>query len=320
MVELEEQRLEGEQAEEIFRSLNPEFYERYSKVDNSKEFWEYMAKPLRLSVRVNTLKGNLDRVVELLEKYGRLERVPWCEEGFFVHEENGLDGSCMEHQLGLIFFQEASSMIPPVVLNAEKGKAILDVAAAPGAKTTQIAQYVENEATIVANDVKYSRINILISNLQRCCAMAHVTMCDGRKFGRFGERFDYVLLDAPCSNVGMARKNYKYAKIWSLREVMALSRLQKQLILSAYDSLKKGGILVYSTCTLDPLEDEEVVDHLLANRDAEVEEIDVPVKGVEPITEFEGREYSEEVRKCLRVHPQCNDTEGFFVARIRKPA
>ncbi len=313
----------SELPEEVFRNLNPDFFERYSKVDGSREFWEYMAKPLRLSVRINTLKGKLEKVLELLERYGRLEKVPWCEEGFFVCTDsscpNGLDGSCLEHQLGLIFFQEASSMIPPVVLGVEKGKAILDMAAAPGAKTTQIAQYVENEALIIANDVKYPRINILISNLQRCCAIAHVTMCDGRKFGRYGEKFDYVLLDAPCSNVGMVRKNYKYAKIWSMKEVLALSRLQKQLILSAYDSLKRGGVLVYSTCTLDPLEDEEVVDHLLANRNAVVEEIDAPVKGVKPFREFEGREYSDEVKKCLRVHPQCNDTEGFFVARIRKP-
>ncbi len=316
MIEADEANQES--PEEIFRNLNPEFFERYSRIDGSREFWRYMAKPLRLSVRVNTLKGELEKIVELLERYGDLERVPWCDEGFFVHS-NGLDGSCIEHQLGLIFFQEASSMIPPVVLGAERGKSILDMAAAPGAKTTQIAQYVENDALIVANDVKYPRINILVSNLQRCCALAHVTMCDGRKFGRMGEKFDYVLLDAPCSNVGMARKNYKYAKIWSMREVLSLSKLQKQLILSAYDCLKKGGVLVYSTCTLDPLENEEVVDHLIANRNAEVEKIDLPVRGVKPLTEFEGRVYSEEVRKCLRVHPQCNDTEGFFVAKIRKP-
>ncbi len=306
------------ESKELFRSLNPEFYERYSAVDGSDEFWDYMSKPLRQSVRANTLKGELEKIVELLEeRYGKLEQVSWCREGFFVSRE--LSGACIEHQLGLIFFQEASSMIPPVVLEAEKGKNILDMAASPGAKTTQIAQYVENDAMIVANDVKYPRINILISNLQRCSAIAHVTMCDGRKFRRYPEKFDYVLLDAPCSNVGMVRKNYKYAKIWKMSEVLALSKLQKQLIVSAYETLKRGGTLVYSTCTLDPLENEEVVDHLLSNTNAELEEIKISARGVKPITEFDGKCYSSEVKKCLRIHPQCNDTEGFFVAKIRKP-
>ncbi len=313
-------RKEFENPRELFKNLNEQFYRRYSEVDDSDEFWEYMAKPLRQSVRINTLKGELKDVLNLLkENYGDVfTPVPWCREGYFVGDEVSISGSSIEHQLGLIFFQEASSMIPSVVLGVKAESSILDVAAAPGAKTTQIAQYVENDALIVANDVKYSRINILISNLQRCSAIAHVTMCDGRRFRKYPEVFDYVLLDAPCSNVGMARKNYRYAKVWSLREVQSLSKLQKQLILAAYETLKRGGALVYSTCTLDPLENEEVVDHLLSNTDAEVEKVRV-AKGVKPVTEFEGREYTDEVKKCLRIHPQCNDTEGFFVAKIVKP-
>ncbi len=302
-----------------FIQINPEFYKRYSSVDGSKEFWEYMSKPMRQSIRINTLKGDFEDIIEtLIESYGNVfEKIPWCKEGFFV---NGVEisGSSLEHQLGLIFIQEASSMIPPVVLEAEKNSKILDIAAAPGAKTTQIAQYVENDALLVANDVKNERVNILISNLQRCGAIAHVTMCDGRMFRRYPESFDYVLLDAPCSNVGMARKNYKYAKIWSIRDVYALSRLQKQLILAAYETLKSGGTMVYSTCTLDPLENEEVVDHLLSNTNAELEKIDIK-SCLRPILKFGEREYSNEIKKCLRIHPQCFDTEGFFVAKIRKP-
>jgi len=177
-----------------------------------------------------------------------------------------------------------------------------------------------NEGCIVANDVKVDRLNILISNLQRCgVTIARVTMKDGRFFKRFKDTFDRVLLDAPCSNVGMIRKNFKYLKMWRLREVESLSRLQKELIMAGYAALKPGGILVYATCTLDPLENEEVVDHLLANTDAKLLDIDLPVNRHEPITEFEGKKYSEDVKKCLRIHPQDNDTEGFFVAKIFKP-
>ena len=210
-------------------------------------------------------------------------------------------------------------MIPAVVMDLEPKMLTLDVAASPGAKTTQIAQYMENEGCIVANDVKFSRINILISNLQRCGVLiAKVTMKDGRFFKRYKDTFDAVLLDAPCSNVGMIRKNYKYLKLWKYKDVIGISKLQKSLILAAYTALKPGGVLVYSTCTLDPLENEEVVDYLISNTDAEIEKINLKIKSHKPILEFNGKEYSSEVRKCLRIHPQDNDTEGFFVAKIVK--
>jgi len=304
---------------EEFKKINPGFVERYEKIDDSDDFYRFMAKPLRASIRVNTLKASVEEVVESLGERFELEQIPWCKEGFFINAEKV--GGTIEHQLGLIFSQEASAMIPAVALEVKPGMLVLDMAAAPGGKTTQIAQYMRNEGCIIANDVKVDRLNILISNLQRCgVTIARVTMKDGRFFRRFKDTFDRVLLDAPCSNVGMIRKNFKYLKMWRLKEVEALSRLQKELILAGYASLKPGGILVYATCTLDPLENEEVIDHLLMNTDAEVVEIDLPVKAHRPITKFEDREYSREVLKCLRIHPQDNDTEGFFIAKIVKPA
>ncbi len=298
--------------------INPEFVKRYEKIDDSKEFWEYMSKPLRTSIRVNTLKASLDEVVGSLGERFELDRIKWCSEGFFIKCERV--GSTIEHQLGLIFIQEASSMIPAIALDVKPGMLVLDMAAAPGGKTTQIAQYMKNEGCIIANDVKADRINILISNLQRCGVLiARVTMKDGRFFSRFRNRFDRVLIDAPCSNVGMIRKNYRYLKRWRLKEVISFSKLQKELLMAGYKALKPGGILVYSTCTLDPLENEEVVDHLLYSTDAVIEDIDIPVKCTKPITRFGDREYLTDVKKCLRIHPQDNDTEGFFIAKIRKP-
>lgn len=300
-----------------FAKMNPKFVERYEKIDDSEEFWEYMAKPLRFSFRVNTLKAKIDEVIESLKDRFEIEPIPWCKEGFFCDKEVG---GTIEHQIGVIFSQEASSMIPAVVLDPKPGMLVLDMCASPGGKTTQIAQYMENEGCIVANDVKYDRINILISNIQRCGVLiAKVTMKDGRFFKRFKDTFDRILIDAPCSNVGMIRKNYRYLKMWSLKEVYSLSRLQKELVLAGYKALKPGGVMVYSTCTLDPLENEEVVDYLISNTDAKLEEIDLPVKRTEPITEFDGKRYDDEVKKCLRIHPQDNDTEGFFIAKVVKP-
>jgi|Deesub1362B_J571_1020462.scaffolds.fasta_scaffold00160_52 NOL1/NOP2/sun family putative RNA methylase len=301
-------------------NINPEFFERYSKIDSSEKFIEFMLKPLRQSFRINRLKAEPKEIIKNLSREFELERIPWCEEGYFVFEKSKRLTKTIEHQLGLIFSQEASSMIPAIALDVKPGMLILDMAASPGAKTTQIASYMQNRGCIVANDVKYPRINILISNLQKCgVTNAVVTMMDGRSFGRYEEKFDRVLLDAPCSNIGMIRKNFKYLKIWNIREVEGLSKLQKQLIRAAYKALKPGGVLIYSTCTLDVKENEEVVEALLSTSDAEIEEINLPVKARPGITKFEGVKFNKEIRRCLRIHPQDNDTEGFFVAKILKP-
>ncbi len=106
---------------------------------------------------------------------------------------------------------------------------------------------------------------------------------------------------------------------WRLKGVIRYMNVQKRLILAAYKALKPGGTLVYSTCTIDPLENEEVVDYILRKTDARLEPIDLPVKTSEPVLEWEGREYPEELRKALRIHPNDNDTEAFFVAKITKP-
>jgi len=300
------------------REMFGELYERYSVLDDSDEFWEYLKKPLRQSIRINTLKAPFESIKERLEEEYILEPIPWVREGFFINKSEFSD--VLEHALGLIFPQEAASMIPPVVLNPKPGELVLDMAAAPGAKTTQIAQYMRNEGCIVANDMKKFRVNILIANLNRFGVLnARVTQKDGAYFGRFRETFDRILLDAPCTSVGMIRKNFKFAKGWSMDRVYMYSKIQKKLIIAAYKALKPGGILVYSTCTVDPFENEEVVDYLLRKTDAKLEKIKLPLKSSQPVLEFDGHEYSKEVKKCLRLHPQDNDTEAFFVAKIRKP-
>ncbi len=300
----------------MLKEINPALFERLSKIDSSEHFFEFLEKPLRKSLRINTLKADLEFVLERLSDIVE-ERIPWCKEGVYVKIDDL--ATIPEHQLGIAFSQSAVSMIPPLLMELEPGMVVLDLCASPGAKTTQIAQYMENEGCLIANDVKLERINMLISNLQKCGVLiARVTMMDGRKFSRFENKFDAVLIDAPCSNLGMIRKNYKYVRSWKLSTSLNLSKLQKELIMAGYRSLKPGGVLVYSTCTFEPIENEEVVDYLLRNTEASVERINLPIKSIGGFKEFEGKEYLEEVGKCLRIHPQMNDTEGFFVAKLRK--
>ncbi|MFO7966685.1 MAG: NOL1/NOP2/sun family putative RNA methylase [Archaeoglobaceae archaeon] len=298
-------------------ALNPQLRARLEQIDPSPKFMEYLKKPLRRSIRVNTLKLGLDEIVEELSKRHKLEQVSWCKEGFFIDEEDV--GNTLEYNLGLIYSQEASSMIPAIALNLEPGMLVLDMAASPGSKTTQIAQYMRNEGCIIANDVRKRRINVMISNFRQFGVLiARVTIRDGRGFKEMENTFDRILVDAPCSNTGMIRKNYKYAKIWTKRDVESLSRLQKSMLTAAYSALKPGGKLVYSTCSFDPVENEEVVDHLLSNTDAKLEGIDLEVESHRPILKFDGKEFDPMVEKCLRIHPQDNDTEGFFVAKVVK--
>ncbi len=304
-------------AKEYIRKINPKFVEHYEEIDGTNEFYEYLNKPIRISIRINTLKVDLESFKNRLSKKYNLEEIPWCKEGFYIDKEVG---NTIEHSLGYFFIQEAASMIPPVVLEPKPGDRVLDIAAAPGAKATQIAMYMKNKGYLLANDVRRDRAYILISNLQRMgVTNAKVTIMDGRKFSKYENRFDKVLLDAPCSNVGMIRKNYKHLKEWNYRMVKYYSKLQKELILAAYKTLKPGGILVYSTCTMEPEENEEVVDFLLKEYDAELLEIKLPIKRRKPILKYKDRKYDKSIEKCLRIHPQDNDTEAFFVAKILKP-
>ena len=131
-------------------------------------------------------------------------------------------------------------------------------------------------------------------------------------------KFDRILLDAPCSGTGAIRKSLKTIDMWNPNAINRLSSYQKGLLINAFDNLNEDGTLVYSTCSVEPEENEGVIDFLLKKRDCRLEEIKLDIKRSTAILEFEDERYSEEIKKCLRIWPQDNDTEGFFVARIRK--
>ncbi|RJQ17028.1 RsmB/NOP family class I SAM-dependent RNA methyltransferase [Candidatus Woesearchaeota archaeon] len=284
------------------------------------EFMEYSLSYIRKAIRVNTLKVSVEELKKRLEKNWKLTPIPWCKEGFWIEyrNEKRFDiGNLLEHHLGYIYIQEAASMIPPVVLQPEKNETILDMCSAPGSKATQISALMENTGLLVCNDVKGDRLKALGINLQKAgCTNTVITLMPGE---RINMEFDRILVDAPCSGMGTIRKSLKTLKMWNMNLVERLTRTQKYLIDSAFRNLKKDGVLVYSTCTLEPLENEGIVSFLLEKYDnAKLEEIKLPIKRQIPISSFKEKQFHPDVKKCLRIHPNDNDTEGFFVARIRK--
>ncbi len=287
------------------------FLDRYKGLTDIEKFIEYSERPLRKSVRVNTIKTS---VREMKSRFD-LTPVPWCDVGFFV--EGKAIGNTHEHFLGYIYLQEAVSMIPPVVLNPSKDDLVLDMCASPGSKSTQIAAMMDNRGILVANDNTISRLKPLSMNLQRCgVSNAVMTLMEGRWFKT---DFDKILVDAPCSGIGTIRKSPKTVSWWNPNFIKQMAGIQKQLLDTAFNILRPGGVLVYSTCTLEPEEDEGVVDSLIKNHDdAKLQKISLDIKSSPCILEFDGKVYDPEVKKCLRLWPQDNDTEGFFVAKIKK--
>ena len=297
------------------------FIERYSQLTDWDSFKEISLSFLRRSIRVNTLKCDVKTVKNRLESIGwELKQIPWCKEGFWVeHKEGRRDiGNNFEHALGYFYVQEAVSMIPPIALQPKPGEIVLDMCASPGSKSSQIAAMMENKGILIANDYKGMRLAPLGMNLQRVGATNVITtLMEGRFFKDM--EFDKILVDAPCSGTGTVRKSLKTLRMWNPNMIKRLSGIQKQLIQTAFDNLKKGGVMVYSTCSLEPEEDEEVVSTLLENNeDADLMDIEIDIKRGKPITEFEGKTYDPRVKKCLRLWPQDNDTEGFFVTKIKK--
>ncbi len=304
--------------------FKPEFIERYSKLTDWNEFKKISLSFLRKSIRINTLKIPIkDCLAKLKQKNWKLTQIPWYEAGFWIeHNERRDVGNLFEHHMGYIYVQEAASMIPPIVLAPQKHEIVLDLAAAPGSKTTQLAQLMQNTGIIVANDYKAARLAALDVNVQRVSATNVITtLMFGQQLKNI--QFDKILLDAPCSGTGTIAKSLKTIQMWNPLMVKRLAKQQLQLLENAWKLLKPSGTLVYSTCTLEPEENEGVINSFLKNHNNaitdEIKKDELPgLKKSKAITKFDAQEYNKQIKNCLRIWPQDNYTEGFFVARIKK--
>ncbi|NVJ58031.1 MAG: NOL1/NOP2/sun family putative RNA methylase, partial [Vibrionaceae bacterium] len=198
---------------------------------NMEDFVAACQRPLRKSIRVNTLKISVEQFVQRAQEKGwQLSPVPWCAEGFWIEADETIVplGNTAEHMSGLFYIQEASSMMPVSALfNTEEDQfdSVLDMAAAPGSKTTQIAAKMENHGVLVANEFSASRVKVLHANIERCGVRnASLSNYDGRVFGGWlPEQFEAVLIDAPCSGEGTVRKDADAMKNWSKESVISIS-------------------------------------------------------------------------------------------------
>ncbi len=301
--------------EEYFRSV---FKERFESIKS--EFYTYSKR----CFRVNTLKADVDSVVLSLKSKGwDISPIPWIESGFFVNANphGHALGNTLEHSLGYIYIQDASSMVPPLVLDPKPKEIVLDAAASPGSKTTQMAAMMNNTGIIIANDADGKRISSLSINVQRIGAKNVLITQNNAMTVNFRTKFDKILLDAPCSGSGTVSLGMESPSVmWNKNSVLHLSHMQSALLRNLWHQVKESGVLVYSTCSIDPLEDEVVVDNFLSEfDDIIVEEINVPnLKSSAPVQEYFGKTLNPEVKKCLRIMPDDNHTEGFFIAKFRK--
>ncbi len=318
-------------------SLKPLFVERMKLILNDendfKNYLKSLEKPPAKSIRCNTLKISPSELKKRLLEKGWKIRQPFKKHPEIMIIESELQpgelGRSMEHLLGYYYIQEIASMLPVISLGIKSGDVVLDLCSAPGSKTTQIAANMKNKGTIIANDVSVSRIKILASNLERCgVANAIITRKDGVALCKnikkqFPELlFDKILVDAPCSGEGTLRSSQKTKFMWNIKTVKSLSKLQKMMFAAAFELLKPEGIIVYSTCTHAPEENEEVVDFALRNFEGKIkiEKPNLPseMKFKEGLKEWNGKKYVEDVKYCCRIYPHDNDTDGFFISRFRR--
>ncbi len=306
--------------------LPPAFIDKMKELLPESEFNNFvtaMNTRLRKCIRINTLKANYDKTKQNLESYGfSLEQMPWYKYGFFAKDDDRTKklGNTLEHFLGQIYVQEASSMLPVIALDPQENDAVLDIAAAPGSKTTQISMHMNNTGTIVANEPQLSRISALQENLERNGALNHViTRNDGRIFRRMPDCFDCVLVDAPCSVEGTFRKDIKARHLWAPNKVSQLAKLQYELLKSGIIAAKKDATIIYSTCTLSPEENELVINKALKEDNVQLEKINL--KGLDTskgIIKYRNFEIDKELEKTVRIWPHKTDMEGFYLAKLRK--
>lgn len=274
---------------------------------------------LKKSLRVNTLKITHEKFVERMNSIGvQLTKIPFLNDGYYAEAKFSL-GAITEYLQGYYYLQEAAAQLPAQILNPQAEDIVLDMCAAPGGKTTQISQIMQNKGIVIAVEQNPQRLESLKSNIERTNAENTIVLrTDSKNLQKSNILFDKILLDAPCAG------NYATDSYWfKKRDIDGIKKsaeIQKQLLKAAINMLKTNGVLVYSTCSLEPEENELNIQWLLENFKVKLEQIKLDNSDIgDPgLTNVFGKKLSIEVKKCKRFWPHKTNTEGFFIARIIK--
>jgi len=290
-----------------------------------EEVYKGLQTRRKTTFRTNTLKiSTAELEKKLKEANVEFEKVSWFSDGFILLSPSKKELIETDiYKAGYIYVQSLSSMIPPVILDPKKDETILDLCAAPGSKTTQMAMMMGNSGKIVANDRSRVRLFKLDHNLK----MQGVTSVfkeysDGKDFWKkYPEKFDRVLVDVPCSLEGRFNcSDPKTFKDWAPGKIKVLASLQKFLLRGAISACKPGGTIVYSTCTLSVEENEGVVDWILDKEVGALEVEEITISGLKKVvgfTSFKNKKFNSQIKNCVRIFPS-ESMEGFFVCKIKK--
>ena len=293
-----------------YREIIPEF----------DDFTESLKIPASTHLRVNSLKTTPQKLVDLLSERG-LRLDPAGDKGNYFYEAPGLKfpGNLPEYFSGSIHPQALTSCLASIVLAPEKESLVLDMCSSPGGKTSHMADIMSNSGLIVANELYPNRLIPLGHTITRLGVLN--TIITGYQAQEFPlkQQFDYIMADVPCSGEGRFRwqkgKENDFHLIKSNKRTKLLD-LQRKIIIRGFDLLKKDGIMLYSTCTYNPDENEAVIQHLLENRDAEIFPVELNVPHEPGLTSWRNSYYDREIEKTARFYPHRINSVGFFMARI----
>ncbi|MHA2395066.1 MAG: RsmB/NOP family class I SAM-dependent RNA methyltransferase [Candidatus Thorarchaeota archaeon] len=297
--------------------------ERYLSLwgeEGTLQFIEACEQPVRTAIRINTLKSSPGIVLGRLQNKGvTLEEVPWLNDGFYADFNNSSPGALLEHMLGFYYVQGVPSMTTVSVLDPKPGNIVLDLAAAPGGKTTHIAQMMQNTGMVIAVEQDRQRMNSLQSNIVRCGATNTLVLrSDARKLDNLPFEPDKVLLDAPCSGEGLIPLDSTRKTSKTMADIRFCATREDEMLEAAVDVLAEGGTIVYSTCSIAPEENEYVVDDIL-KRHPEMEVVQISTEFGSPgYSEPYGVKLNESLKLARRFLPHLHGTEGFFICKMKK--